>query len=132
MRVLVTGSNGFIGKNLVVSLEEKENFSVIEFCRGDSLSSLQNAVKNADFLVHLAGENRTKDLKNLTINNVDFTSLICEKIKVRNKFGTRVMNSEIGKEKFWLRFQLRDNQSGQEVANEVRAAAPGIGLAKQG
>ena len=31
-----------------------------------------------------------------------------------------------------LQFQLHDNQSGQEVASEVRAAAPGIGLAKQG
>ena len=58
MRVLVTGSNGFIGKNLVVSLGERGNFSVMEFSKEDSLSKLENSIKSADFIVHLAGVNR--------------------------------------------------------------------------
>ena len=34
-RVLVTGAQGFIGKNLVLRLREQGNFEVLTFARGD-------------------------------------------------------------------------------------------------
>ena len=61
MRVLVTGSQGFIGKNLVVRLRELPGYEVVTFERGDALSSLVDKVRQADAVVHLAGENRPKD-----------------------------------------------------------------------
>ena len=80
--LLITGSEGFIGKNLVTTLSTFKDISVNTFNRGTDILLLTEYLKKADYVIHLAGENRTKDLKNLTINNVDFTSLICEKIKV--------------------------------------------------
>ena len=58
MQVLVTGSNGFIGKNLVSHINQKKNFKVLHFGRGDSLSEV---LPQADFIFHLAGENRPED-----------------------------------------------------------------------
>ena len=60
-RVLVTGANGFIGKNLVTRLEEMHAFTVLRFTRKDDASSLANLVAQVDTVIHLAGENRPKD-----------------------------------------------------------------------
>ena len=46
MRVLVTGSQGFIGKNLVVRLRELPGYEVVTFERGDALSSLVDKVRS--------------------------------------------------------------------------------------
>ena len=85
MRVLITGSDGFIGNNLVVSLGERENFSVIEFSKQDSFTNLENAIKETDFIVHLAGVNRPIDEKDFQKVNVDFTQDICDIIEKLNK-----------------------------------------------
>lgn len=78
--VLVTGSEGFVGKNLVTKLKEIKNVSINTFNRKTDISLLDEYLKQTDYVIHLAGENRTKDLKDFTLNNVDFTSLVCEKI----------------------------------------------------
>ena len=43
-RVLVTGANGFIGKNLVVRLRELPGFDVFTFVRGDPIEVLKTRV----------------------------------------------------------------------------------------
>ena len=53
MHVLVTGSQGFIGKNLVVRLGEQQGFVVQRFDRGDEPSSLDGLLARADAVVHL-------------------------------------------------------------------------------
>jgi UDP-2-acetamido-2,6-beta-L-arabino-hexul-4-ose reductase len=60
-RILVTGANGFIGKNLVARLNELTNIKVTTFVRGDDIASLPKLVAQADAVVHLAGENRPDD-----------------------------------------------------------------------
>lgn len=60
-RVLVTGANGFIGKNLVVRLRELQEFNVIPFSRDDDPTELPNLIAKVDAVVHLAGENRPED-----------------------------------------------------------------------
>ena len=57
MNVLVTGANGFIGKNLVVRLNELGIFNEV-YTRKNSTQNLQDLIKKTDFIVHLAGENR--------------------------------------------------------------------------
>ena len=57
MRVLVTGAQGFIGKNLIVHLSEMVGVEVLSFVRGDSIEVLNELVAQADSIVHLAGEN---------------------------------------------------------------------------
>lgn len=87
--LLITGSEGFIGKNLVTMLGTFKDISVNTFNHVTDISLLSEYLKEADYVIHLAGENRTKDLKNLTTNNVDFTSLICKKIKAETQNSGR-------------------------------------------
>ena len=75
MKVVVTGSQGFIGKNLCVFLREKQ-YEVLEIHRetnqGDSISYLSQA----DFVFHLAGINRPKSSTEFHSGNIDLTSFI--------------------------------------------------------
>ena len=60
-RILVTGANGFIGKNLVVRLNELSSVMVSTFVRGDNSVLLTQQVAEVDVIIHLAGENRPAD-----------------------------------------------------------------------
>jgi UDP-2-acetamido-2,6-beta-L-arabino-hexul-4-ose reductase len=80
MRVLVTGAQGFIGKNLIVHLSEMIGVEVFSFVRGDSIEVLNELVTQADSIVHLAGENRPADIADFTIVNINLTRSLCEAI----------------------------------------------------
>ena len=80
MRVLVTGAQGFIGKNLTVHLSEMVGVEVLSFVRGDSIEVLNELVAQADSIVHLAGENRPADIADFTIVNINLTRSLCEAI----------------------------------------------------
>ena len=81
-RVLVTGANGFIGKNLVVRLNELENIIVTTFVRGDDTARLSQLIAQADAVVHLAGENRPADEFAFSQVNVGLTSALCDAIRL--------------------------------------------------
>ena len=80
-RVLVTGAKGFIGKNLVVRLNELANITVSTFVRGDDTRRLPELVAQADAVVHLAGENRPADEALFLQVNAGLTSALCEAIQ---------------------------------------------------
>lgn len=84
MRVLVTGSNGFIGKNLIVRLNEFD-ISYEVFTRRNSIGDLQGLIERSDFIVHLAGENRPADEGDFEVVNSALTSLICDKIRATGR-----------------------------------------------
>ena len=80
MRVLVTGAQGFMGKNLIVHLSEMVGVEVLSFVRGDSIEVLNELVAQADSIVHLAGENRPADIADFTFVNINLTRSLCEAI----------------------------------------------------
>ena len=80
MRVLITGADGFIGKNLAVHLAERQNVEISRFTRNDELSSLAELVSNADFIFHLAGINRPQNPEEFATGNIDLTQLLCDSI----------------------------------------------------
>ena len=84
-RVLVTGSQGFIGKNLVVRLGELRGYEVVSFERGDGLSTLSAKVALADAVVHLAGENRPKDEADFETGNAALTRALCDAIQASGR-----------------------------------------------
>lgn len=81
VRVLITGANGFIGKNLTVKLHELGHYDVIPFERGDALSALSESVVQADVIIHLAGENRPQNPEDFSLVNAGLTQTLCEAIQ---------------------------------------------------
>lgn len=79
--MLVTGADGFIGKNLVVRLNELSNVRVITFVRGDDAARLPQLVSQADAVLHLAGENRPADEVDFKQVNSGLTSALCNAIQ---------------------------------------------------
>ena len=85
MRVLITGSRGFIGKNLVVRFGELSDFEILRFDREDALSTLPELVGGADAVVHLAGENRPIDPADFARSNTGLTKALCSALKAARR-----------------------------------------------
>lgn len=82
--VLVTGSNGFIGKNLVATLRLNEDIEVLEFGRATPAEQLHVFIKRADFIYHLAGVNRPESEKEFEVHNKNLTEHIVEQLRANN------------------------------------------------
>jgi UDP-2-acetamido-2,6-beta-L-arabino-hexul-4-ose reductase len=89
IRILVTGSKGFIGKNLILRLSETSQYEYLEFTRDDDPQSLYSLVKNVDAVIHLAGENRPNDSQAFETVNVDLTKILCEAVKIEMEASGR-------------------------------------------
>jgi UDP-2-acetamido-2,6-beta-L-arabino-hexul-4-ose reductase len=84
MRVLVTGANGFIGKNLIVHLQE-QGIEFVSFTHDMVLSDLASALDGIDFVFHLAGINRPKESTEFTEGNAELTAQLCDLIRASCK-----------------------------------------------
>ncbi|WP_341714995.1 capsular polysaccharide biosynthesis protein CapF [Limnobacter sp.] len=81
MKILITGSKGFIGKNLLLHLAERKDIEVICFTRSDSSADLPRILNQVNFVFHLAGINRPKDPADFTAGNSNLTRELCTAIK---------------------------------------------------
>lgn len=80
MKVLITGANGFIGKNLRLHLAERKVVEVVCFARGDDVAKLPALLEGVDFVFHLAGINRPQDPQEFITGNLDLTQALCDAI----------------------------------------------------
>ena len=78
MKILVTGADGFIGRNLCVSLAEQAGFEVLPVVRATDPAALESKVAQADAVIHLAGVNRPQDPAEFAAGNADFTARLCQ------------------------------------------------------
>jgi len=85
MKVLITGANGFVGKNLVAHLSERKDIEVVPFTRENTLAQLPSMVADTDFVFHLAGVNRPQSQDEFKVGNTDLTSALCDAIKASGK-----------------------------------------------
>ncbi|KAF2785084.1 capsular biosynthesis protein [Clostridium perfringens] len=84
-KILVTGSSGFIGKNVVVTLRELNLYEIITIDKNNTEEELDKAILDSDFIIHLAGINRPKDINEFYEGNSGLTEKIIRCIEKNNK-----------------------------------------------
>ena len=106
MNILITGAEGFVGKNLVYALKNIQagkdkthpNLTIENiFCYDiDSTESeLENACKNADFVFNFAGITRPKNNDEFMKGNLGFAKYLTGMLKTYNNKCPIVLSSSI-------------------------------------
>lgn len=75
--ILITGANGFVGKNLQLHLSERKDIQVRCFTRANTVDELPALLNGADFVFHLAGVNRPQDPAAFVVGNAGLTQALC-------------------------------------------------------
>lgn len=87
--VLVTGADGFIGRNLTTALERYNQceIEILSFTSCDSLEKLASQVKRSDLIYHLAGANRPADPIDFQTINTGLTGSL---VKILEQTGRSI------------------------------------------
>lgn len=106
MNILVTGSSGFVGKNLIETLKTiqdernktRPNIHIDEIFSFDldtPKEDLDDYCEKADFVFHLAGVNRPKETSEFMEGNFGFTSELLEKLRSHKNYCPVMISSSI-------------------------------------
>lgn len=95
MKILITGSKGFIGKNLIAELRNRGYTEILEYTRGMDLGVLKRLTKECEFIFHLAGANRPADPNEFTRTNVGLARDLIELLIRNNNIVPVVIASSI-------------------------------------
>jgi UDP-2-acetamido-2,6-beta-L-arabino-hexul-4-ose reductase len=81
MNVLITGSGGFIGKNLVERLSRIEDITILKYDKDNTLEQLDTFITKSDFIFHLAGVNRPEKNEEFYEGNSGLTQELIARIE---------------------------------------------------
>lgn len=81
MKVLVTGAKGFIGQNLIVELEKREDIEVLTFDIDTPSELLEDYCRDCGFVYNLAGVNRPEHVEEFMEGNFEFATTLVETLK---------------------------------------------------
>ena len=98
MKTLITGSDGFIAKNLIGHLKRDESIKLYLFSKNDSIDILNAYVKEVDFIFHLVGVNRPKNIQEFYKGNSGLTKIIVDTLIDNNKNTPILLSSSIQSE----------------------------------
>lgn len=98
-RVLVTGSNGFVGKNLVAELRNQGYKDLYLFNRESSFEDLDNYTRDCDFVFHLAGVNRPENESEFMEGNQGLTYKLLQYLVKNGNKAPVLISSSIQAEK---------------------------------
>lgn len=95
MKILITGSSGFIGKNLASQLRNIGYKDLLLYDIDSDPSDLEQYAKEANFVFHLAGVNRPEDTKEYMEGNYGFTAQLLELLQRHNSQAPLLITSSI-------------------------------------
>ncbi|MEG2044687.1 MAG: capsular polysaccharide biosynthesis protein CapF [Clostridia bacterium] len=106
MNILVTGANGFVGKNLIAQLlnisegkatnyDIDKNIKIYEYDITTDPNMLDVFTKDCDFVFHLAGVNRPKTNDEFMTGNFGFTSTLLDSLEKNGNKSPIVITSSI-------------------------------------
>lgn len=95
LKVVITGANGFVGKNLSAELARNEKNEVIKITRQSSPEEINQALQSADFVFHLAGVNRPETEDEFQTGNVDTLRSMLKALALNEKKPPIVFSSTI-------------------------------------
>jgi UDP-2-acetamido-2,6-beta-L-arabino-hexul-4-ose reductase len=99
MNILVTGANGFVGKNLISELHNRGYENIFAVTRKTTTELLEEYVQKCEFVFHLAGVNRPTDEGEFREGNLGFTSKLLELLKKYENESPILFTSSIQAEK---------------------------------
>lgn len=95
LKVLVTGSNGFIGKNLIAELNNIGGYEIYRYDVNTSEEELDRYTEDCGFVFHLAGINRPQNVEEFYKGNYGFTTVLLDKLKKHGNKAPVLMSSSI-------------------------------------
>jgi UDP-2-acetamido-2,6-beta-L-arabino-hexul-4-ose reductase len=95
LKILVTGAAGFIGKNLVSTLKQREYHQLMLVDKDTPEAAIHEYLKQAQFIFHLAGVNRPDNPEQFMEGNFGLTSRILDGLKRNNNRAPIVLSSSI-------------------------------------
>ncbi len=91
--ILITGSEGFVGKNLRVTLQQRQDIRLLCFDLHNDPAELYPLLDQAEFIYHLAGVNRPQNPAEFTTGNTGLTEQICDYLSSRQRSVPIVISS---------------------------------------
>ncbi len=100
INLLITGADGFIGKNLISYIKNNsKNIVLRTYTKQNNFKQLKEAIFWSEIIIHLAGENRSDNRENFYKNNIDLSKkiadLVIEKLNLTKKFTKIIFSSTI-------------------------------------
>ena len=95
MKVLITGAHGFVGKNLVTTLNQMEGYELDLYDRDNTHEELVKMTQRCDFVIHLAGINRPTNPSDFYEGNASFTEVLCSLLRQHGNKAPVLVSSSI-------------------------------------
>lgn len=93
--VLITGADGFIGRNLTVRLADRDDLVLLRCTRETTGAELATMAAAADVVFHLAGINRPQAVEEFEIGNVGLTRDLIDYLRQARRTPVIVFSSSI-------------------------------------
>ncbi|WP_323703213.1 NAD-dependent epimerase/dehydratase family protein [Mammaliicoccus sp. Dog046] len=93
--IVITGANGFVGKNLKYDLMQTTDYQILEVSRETSVEDRNKYLMSSDCIVHLAGVNRPENDSEFNEGNVELLAEMLEIIKENPNNPSIILSSSI-------------------------------------
>ncbi|WP_033543327.1 capsular polysaccharide biosynthesis protein CapF [Planococcus sp. CAU13] len=99
MKILITGAEGFVGRNLAAELKNQGHEDLLLYSRKNPPADLERFAQECDFVFHLAGVNRPEKEEEFMKGNHDLISALLSHLQQHGNPAPIVVTSSIQAER---------------------------------